>query len=517
MRKRFRLNLDFFQQEKKFSFIGRLADEFPRAEIYLVGGAVRDLLLGREVKDFDFIVRRVKADDLENLLSELGTVKLVGKRFGVFKFIPQEGDVRNPMEIALPRKELAWNTGGYKDVEVQSDPDLSIREDLSRRDFTVNALAVRLSKRGKQKIIDPFKGRTDLNKKIIRAVGDAEKRFKEDYSRMLRGLRFACQLGFKIDQPTWQAIKRNITSLNEIKRKVELVRNGATVEQEVMESRIVPYEVIAREFLKAFYYHSLKAFDLYDDSGAFEELIPELMKMKECPQPTNFHSEGDVWTHTRLSLKALFSKGFRQQFGPERPSLQLIMAVLFHDLGKPYTIKTPQQDGTERIRFDEHDTVGMELTRKICQRLKLFSPEIFAVDPEKIAWLVGHHMLLVHADIDRMRPSTVEKYFFNPQNPGDDLLKLSFADISATIPPKGKPDFSDFNRMLKRIEELKQLGVNKEELPDPLIGGDDLMQEFNLSPGPRIGKLLQLAREEQLEGKIASRKEALKFIESKVK
>jgi tRNA nucleotidyltransferase/poly(A) polymerase len=506
----------FEKEELAFQWIGRLKERFPKAEIYLVGGAVRDIILGHSTKDFDFVIRNVSADELEKFLETLGTVNLVGRLFGVFKFKPKDWDPHNPLDIALPRKEHVFGTGGYRDLKAYTDPKMPIKDDLSRRDFTINAMALKVEIKNFKfeitKIVDPFGGIKDLRSKIIRTVGRPEARFREDYSRMLRALRFACQLDFLIEKKTWLAIKQNIRHLNDIQREVKMVGEVTFAEPEVIENRIVPYEVIAKEFLKSFYFDSLKAFDLYDQSGAFEVLIPEVLKMKNCPQPKNWHSEGDVWTHTRLALEKLFSPEFQGEFGQERPSIELIMAVLFHDLGKPYTIQTPEKDGTDRIRFNEHDIIGAKLTKQIAERLKFSSPEEFAVDPDRLAWLVQHHMLLVQGNISEMRPTTIEKYFFNPNLPGENLLKLAFVDISATITEKGKPDFKSYQEMKKRILELKLLSQNKKELPKPLLNGNEIMKEFNLQPGPKIGELLVGLREEQLLGRIKTKDEAIEFL-----
>lgn len=505
------LSLNFLIKEKRFDFIHKLRNEFSKAEVYLVGGAVRDLFLSRPTKDYDFVVKNVPAKDLEDFLKKLGIVNLVGQTFGVFKFIPSENKSYSPIDIALPRKDFALGTGGYRDVEIQTEPNLKIEEDLSRRDFTINAIAIKFNDK-KLQVIDPFKGFQDLKKKLVRAVGNPDKRIKEDYSRMLRAIRFACQLGFNIEKSTWQAIKNKIAGLNEISRHVELVTEGGIAEQKVLERRVIPYEVIAKEFLKSFKADTVQTFDLYDKSGVFEQLMPEVLKMKGCPQPKNFHSEGDVWTHTRLSLQNLSSKEFKKQFGDGSLSMELILATLFHDIGKPYTIQTPEEHGTDRIRFNEHDVVGSEIARDICQRLKLSSPEELGIDMENVVWLVKQHLILIRGDIYKMKPSTIEKYFFNPDKPGQDLLKLSFADVSATVPPSGKPDFTQFNQMLDRMKQLKELSKDKKELPETLINGYEIIKEFNLKPGPKVGKLLKLVREEQLSGRIKQKTEAIKFL-----
>jgi len=496
----------------------------PKSEIYLVGGAVRDFILSRPTQDLDFVVRGIKLEDLEKSLAELGKVDLVGKSFSVFKFVPQGGDSRNPVDIALPRKEHSLGTGAYRDVKIQSDPHLSIEDDLSRRDFTVNAMAwpVKFGKQGifprrkfVKDLVDPFGGIKDVKDKIIRAVGKPEKRFQEDYSRQLRALRLACQLNFEIEEKTFKAIKEKISHINDIRRNVALERSNGSVTPEVIEERIVPWEVIGEEFLKSFIANPEKAFDLYDVSGAFKEMVPEILKMKGCPQPKNWHSEGDVWTHTRLCLKNLDSKEYRKEFGDSPPSPELILAVLFHDIGKPYTIQLPPV--ADRIRFNEHDIKGAEITQKILKRLKLFGFPHLSFDYENVVWLVAHHMLLVQGDISKMRPGTIEKYFFNPSRPGKDLLKLSFVDILSTIPEKGKQDFSSYQAMLSRIEEIKSLSPSKkEELPPYLLSGDEIMQRYNLRPGPKIGELKELVREAQLKGEIRTKKEAYNLLDKEM-
>ncbi len=504
----------------RFPFLAKISEQLPQAQIYVVGGAVRDFLLGRPSKDLDFVIRGVSAEALEKFLETLGGINLVGRNFGVFKFVPAGGDEHSPIDIALPRTEHAFGTGGYHDFDVQSDPNLSIEDDLSRRDFTVNAIALDVSQRDRPKIIDPFDGLKDLKDGLLRAVGKPEDRFQEDYSRMLRALRFACQIGFRIEEKTWQAIIGNLSHLNDINSSVELVAGGASAENEVKEERVVPYEVAAKEFLKSFLSDPVSAMDLYDASGAFRELMPELLTMKNCPQPENFHSEGDVWIHTRLALEKLKSSDFAKQFPDHQIStslaesrrVSLILTILFHDIGKPSTLTTPEQHGSDRIRFNEHDVVGAKMATSIFNRLRLSSPEGLGVDINKIAWLIQHHMILVHGNIDEMRESTIEKYFFNPDYPGDDLLKLSWVDIAATVPSKGRPDFSQFNQMLARIERLKSLSKTKKSLPPALLDGNEIMKLFGLKSGHRIGELKEALREEQLSGRVATREAAAEFL-----
>ncbi len=265
------------QKIKKAGFFS-LFDLFPQGEFYLVGGVVRDLMLGRKTKDLDFVIRGVPFHALEKGLRRLGKVQFVGKNFGVFKLLPN-ADRGAVFDVALPRMERSMGLrGAYREFEVESDSDLPIEEDLKRRDFTVNAMAFELRR---EKVIDPYGGKADLLSKKLRAVGDPHLRFQEDYSRMLRGIRFACQGGFQLEEETWRCLKMHVSGLSA---------------QREDGSFIVPREVLGKELVQAFTYDPVKAFDLLEESGAMEMLLPEFLPMKGCPQPKNFHSEGDVWT-----------------------------------------------------------------------------------------------------------------------------------------------------------------------------------------------------------------------------
>lgn len=482
------------EKELSLRFVKELLTAFPDSEIYLVGGAVRDAALGKmKQKDFDFVVRNVAVENLEKFLEERGNVVLVGKNFGVYKFVPTGFKLEEPIDIALPRTEHSFGEGGgYRDFKVRSDPKMRIEEDLERRDFTINAMAWDI-KNGK--LIDPFGGLADLEAKIIRAVGEPKERFREDYSRMLRAIRFAAQFDFEIEEKTFVVLREMIKHIND-----ERIRAGK-------KERVVPYETIAKELLKAFWYNPVRAFDLYDKSGATQELMPELLQMKNCPQPPQFHSEGDVWVHIRLALEKLQSKEFKEQFGEEKPSAEVVMAVLFHDIAKPLTIKMPERDGVDRIRFDEHDVIGGELAEKICRRLKLDSlPENspLRVEPTRVKQMIEKHMLFLQGDVETMRNSTIEKYFFNPNFPGQELLQLTFVDALATIPKDGKPDLKNFYAMQKRIEKLKELVQEREKLPAPILDGYAIMEHFGLKPGPKVGELIVVLREAQLSGEVGT-------------
>ena len=186
---------DFWQ------IVHTLTSIFPKAQIYLVGGMARDIALGKPSNDYDFVIKNIQPDILETQLKNNGDAELVGKTFGVFKWRPK--GLKKEIDIALPRTDHALGTGGYKDVKIQSDPSLPIEKDLERRDFTINAIAVNLIDGS---IIDPFGGLADIEKNILKTVGSPEKRFQEDYSRLLRCLRFACQLNYEPEAKTKSAL-----------------------------------------------------------------------------------------------------------------------------------------------------------------------------------------------------------------------------------------------------------------------------------------------------------------------
>jgi len=488
---------------------------FPKGELYLVGGTVRDALMGRDDnKDWDLVVRLVKPDALEKFLKKLGRVDLVGKRFGVWKFLPEiqsreetsssleiESRERTAIDIALPRTEQSFNSGGYRDVSVDSDPELPIEKDLARRDFTVNAMALRLTP--KPMLIDPFDGQKDLRAKIIRTVGEAGERFREDYSRMLRGLRFACQLGFNIEPHTMGAIRVFMPHVNDY-RSTPLGN-----------MRVVATEIIARELTKAITYDPIRAFDLWFESGATEALMPELLAMRGCKQLVNFHSEGDVWTHTRLALSRIGDDGFKKLFGAEKPSATVYFGTLFHDIGKPSTMQTPEEHGTDRVRYTNHDRVGAEMTEAIAKRLTLSAAEGFDIDTEKLAWIVRNHLFVLNGHIDEIRPNTLEKYFFNPNLPGRELLMVMYCDGMAAVPEGGiGPDhLKNLVRLMERIDELANLGAGK-KLPPPILNGGEIMKILKIKPGPKVGEIITALREEQLQGKVKTQKEAERFIKN---
>lgn len=476
--------LSTITKRPELRFLSRLHHDFPRAEVFLVGGIVRDTMLGRESKDYDFVVRTISLKRLQTWLRKHGRVDFVGRRFGVLKFLPAKSTLTEPIDIALPRTEHSYGTGGYRDVRVQSNPRLPITDDLARRDFTVNAMAYNITTR---ELVDAWNGQKDLQKKIIRTVGKPLERFGEDYSRMLRALRFSCQLGFTIESPTKKALISHMKHIND-KRHGEY---------------IVPRETVAHELKKTFLVNPARAFDQSDDLGVTQVLMPEMMAMKKCPQPRAFHAEGDVWTHTRLCLEKLSSTQFQKKFNSAPITPELVFALLWHDIGKPATLRR-----AERLRFNNHDVVGADMAAEIMDRLRLSSA---GVNVDHVYWLIRKHMIVASSKSSPMKRTTIEKYFYSSDAPGTELLMLSYADILATIISKtGKPATADYRMLEQQIAAMQpKRGM---VLPKPLLSGNDIMRVLNIKPGPQVGVMKDKLREAQLRGTITTKATARTYL-----
>jgi poly(A) polymerase len=417
-------------------------------EALYAGGCVRDRLLGAEPHDYD-VATSARPEQVEALFPR--TVP-VGAHFGVILVL--EGDAE--IQVATFRGDGAYHDGRHPESVHYTDA----KGDALRRDFTINGLFYDPLK---NEVLDFVQGRNDLEKHLIRAIGNPEERFSEDKLRLLRAIRFATTLGFTIDPETWVAVLKWAPEIH-----------------------AVSAERIREEFCKILLSpNRLHGFDLLDQSGLLRMILPEMEQLKGCDQPADFHPEGDVFVHTRLMLSLL----------PEKVSLPLVLSVLFHDLGKPATRVV---DETGRIRFNGHEGVSTEMSLRIMQRLRFSNEVIDAVLPA-----VRLHMSF--KDVPNMRIATLKRMMARPTF--DDELELHRVDCL------GSHGMLDNHALLiaKREEFSKEPLI-----PSPLLTGDDLIS-LGWKPSPKFAEILQSVQTLQLEGKLTSRDEALRWVSSEYK
>ncbi|MDE0261894.1 MAG: CCA tRNA nucleotidyltransferase [Bryobacterales bacterium] len=411
---------------------------------YWVGGCVRDELLGRPIKDRD-VATDARPEQVVRLFKR---ARRAGQRFGVVQVRDDDGFT----EVATFRREGPYSDGRRPDnVSYTNDP----KQDAIRRDFTVNAMFFDpVSNRR----LDFTGGAADLENRLIRAVGSAAERFREDHLRMLRAVRLAASLGFEIEAGTMAAIRDHAAAMRSV--AAERVRDEL--------GRILT-EGSAR-----------RGFELLRQSGLLEQLLPEVAALSGVEQPPQYHPEGDVWTHTMLMLDGL-----------QRPSLALAWGVLLHDVGKPETFTR-----ADRIRFHGHVERGLELAESICKRLRFSN-----ATRERVLALVANHMKFAH--VRDMRRSRLRRFVEQPDF--DDHLELHRLDC---VSSHGQLDNHEFAR-----QHHEQ--VQAEEPFVPLLTGRDLIAA-GYEPGPVFGKVLAEVRELQHEGVLADREQALAFARGRV-
>ena len=345
-------------------------------QAFLVGGCVRDLLLGRHPVDYDVATNATP----EQVLRLFPDSLTVGAEFGVV--LVSRDDYK--VEVATFRQDVGYSDGRHPDQVVFAR---TAEEDVSRRDFTINGLLMRHTT---NEVLDFVGGRSDLEAGIIRAIGDPRRRFSEDKLRMLRAVRFAARFGYAIEARTFEAIKANASNIHSV--------SAERIHEEL--SKLLT-EGAART-----------GFELLDDSGLLRQVLPEIAALKGVPQPPQYHPEGDVWVHTRMMLEAI----------PAGASRTLAWGVLLHDVGKPATFRPAAATG-DRIRFDGHAQVGVRIAADICKRLKFSTDE-----SDQILALVDNHMKF--KDVAQMRQSTLKRFVRQPHF--DEHLELHRLDCLAS-------------------------------------------------------------------------------------
>jgi poly(A) polymerase len=417
---------------------------------YLVGGCVRDLLIGIAPQDYD-IATSARPNEVMALFPE--TIP-VGAQFGVVLVVVRHADAKPiHVEVATYRSDVGYTDGRHPDAVRYSD---TAQQDVQRRDFTVNGLLLDPTT---DEVIDYVGGRADLERKIIRTIGEPHQRFSEDKLRMLRAVRFAARLGYHIDPPTMGAMRELAHEIHMVSR--ERIRDE--LDKMLTEG------------------HVRRCFELLDESGLLEEVLPEVSALKGVEQPPQYHPEGDVWVHTLLLLDGL----------DERSSKSLAWGVLLHDIGKPPTFR----EAPDRIRFDGHAEVGTRMAEQICRRLR-FSNDV----TEQVSALVANHMRF--GDVKKMKESTLKR--FMRLSRFEEHLELHRLDCSAS-----HRDLSLYQFVREKLENTPE----EEIRPAPLISGEDLIQN-GWSPGPQFRTVLQAVEDAQLEGTLRTREEAMSFVET---
>jgi poly(A) polymerase len=436
-------------------------------EAYLVGGCVRDLLLGREPADYD-VSTDATPREVMRIFPE---TYAVGAQFGVVLVpvngltacdleeeaeqedqTPVEAAKHNAIEVATFRSDGLYSDGRHPD-EVRFSK--TAEEDVQRRDFTINGLL--LDPLDHDKVIDYVGGRADLEAGVIRTIGYPERRFAEDKLRMLRAVRFAARFEYRIDPDTRGAVQRLAPQIHQVSR--ERIR-----------------EELTKMLTEG---HARRAFELLDESRLLHEVLPEIEKMKGVEQPPEYHPEGDVWVHTLGLLEKL----------PAGCSRTLAWGSLLHDVGKPPTFRV----APDRIRFDGHVEVGVAITRDICHRLRMSND-----DTGQIVALVNNHMKF--ADTPRMKESTLKRFMRLPRF--DEHLALHRLDCLSSHANLSLYDFVKKKRAETPAEEIR---------PKPLVTGADLIH-LGHEPGPRFREILAAVEDQQLEGELTSREAALEFV-----
>lgn len=425
-------------------------------QAYFAGGCVRDTLLGVTPSDYD-VATDATPPEVMRIFPE---TYAVGAQFGVV-LVPSKDDNLpapapsehpNYVEVATFRNDGDYSDGRHPDqVRYSTDP----REDVQRRDFTINGLL--MDPLDGDRVLDFVGGSDDLRAGVIRAIGDPERRFQEDKLRMLRAVRFAARFLYVIDPQTFAAIRKLAPLIHQVSN--ERVRDELT--KMLIEG------------------HARLAFELLEASGLLHEVLPEIERMKGVEQPPQYHPEGDVWIHTLMLLGQL----------PAKSSRTLAWGALLHDVGKPPTFRV----APDRIRFDGHVEVGSRMAEAICHRLH-FSNE----DTRQVVALVDNHMRF--ADVERMKESTLKRFLRLPAF--DEHLELHRMDCLSS-----HRNLSLYNFARERLQNIPA----EEIRPKLLLNGEDLIA-LGYKPGPQFRLILSAIEDGQLEGSLRTREDALGFI-----
>ncbi|MRR09881.1 HD domain-containing protein, partial [bacterium] len=411
----------------------------------------------------DYLVTGMPMDDLTRILRGFGHVELVGRAFGVLKFkLAIEDRAARTVDVALPRRERS--TGhGHRDFEIEYDPELPVEQDLRRRDFTINAIALPLAAHGRRAapaLVDPYGGLQDIRDNIIRIVDPAA--FEQDPLRMLRACQFAARFEYALERGTFESVTKHAALV-------------ATVSPERVQQELNKLLLRAEQPSIGLW--------LMQRSGLLEEVVPELAAGAGVDQPGDFHRY-DVFQHSIKTVDHV----------PRDRGLVLRLAALLHDVAKP---GCRQRDGG-RVHFYGHDRQGELAARAVLERLRYPRDTVQAV-----CSLVRQHMFAypeTERGLRRLIAKTGVAGFY-------DLVDLRRADILA----QGRAG-EGTTAVLDRFEQLATAEIRQKRpfsLADLAVDGDDLQREFGLRPGPALGRLLGHLLEHVLEHPARNHRDAL--------
>jgi len=447
---------------------------------YLVGGAVRDLILGLNPKDFDMEVFGISAKELEKTLRSIGPVEEVGKSFGVYKMRFNEIE----LDISLPRIEE--KTGkGHKDFAITSKSELSVKEAARRRDFTINAIYLDPQT---QEINDPYNGQKDLEQKILRVVDS--KTFPEDALRVLRALQFLARFELRIEPTSAEVIKAAIPELEHL-----------------------PKERLLEEWKKLLIKSEKPSLGLQAglELGVWEKIHPIFIKLQQTPQDPVWHPEGNVWLHTLMVVDKA-AQVIRQNEMDEKQKLVVMLGALTHDFGKVIT----SEEINGRVRAFDHEKMGVDLAKDFLNQLGVDNETT-----EKVLKIVANHMApgglrksektgtkvtdgAIRRLALRLHPATIEELLWVSQ--ADHLGRGPYPNPKNPDKPIWPHDYPAGEWLEKRAMQLDVA----DQKPKNIVEGRDLLA-LGFKPGPKIGEMIKEAnRLRDEEGK--SREEILEII-----
>ncbi|MCP4405272.1 MAG: CCA tRNA nucleotidyltransferase [bacterium] len=401
----------------------------------LAGGCVRDMLMNRRPGDYD-IVTTASPRQVKGIFRR--TIP-VGEQFGIC-IVLLEG-----------RK---YEVAEFRNSPPGSSLDTIVREDALHRDFSINGM---LYNPLESRLYDYVGGRRDIEAKLVRGIEAPRERFLEDRLRMMRAVRFAASFDYTIERETFSAIQEFAQDIRQV--SVERIR------EELLKILLSPVPAYGLQLL--------------DQSTLLGVILPEVTATKDIQQPPEFHPEGDVFTHTRLMLQAM-----------KRPSPELAMAVLLHDIGKPATYSK-----TDRIRFHDHEQRGAEMANELCLRFK-FSTK----STERIVQLVQEHQKFLH--VTRMKTSTLKRFL--RQGYFKELLELHRLDCLSS-----QRSLENYHFCQTKLKEFQQESVR----PPRLVSGNDLLS-LGFSAGPVFKQVLDTVEDAQLEGTVVTREDAFELLKN---